>query len=431
MREMRKHDRTQIDALLTRQQAVLFKKLVVQQQFLQLLLSPEFFLGNEGDGKSGIVNRIHATAEQKEELRRLVEEADKLALRYTRERGAAAMTILSPEQQDKLIDALDRPAEPLNVQPPAGKQGTLTKIGVGTLTLSNATDANDATKAGEARTLGAAKGSDGWGPEHNGLRTRLLPAQKQYVIGRSARFRLEMKNFGESERKYDSQGVDVNGTIRITGPDGKPVRYVGGGFQTAGHSRSIAPGETVVLFDGHDFADQYSLVKAGSYTLQFRGTNVKWDAESEIPPSAEIAIEMRPGKPPVSMQVPARLGETLPEKWSLSLNGRVHEVKDGKVSPPGWESGSGTFMSLIPPSGSKRNPLSVPIWITERRLAWTGTQPFLVGTEWTKKEVTPSEGAVYLGKGADGYVYWKVPKDAESQWPDIRAKVTAALQIEP
>ena len=148
VREMRKYDRMQIDAILTRQQAVLFKKLVVQQEFLQLLLSPEFFLGNEGDGKSGILNRIHATPEQKEELRRLVEEADKLALRYTRERGVAAMMILSSEQQDKLIDALDRPAEPVAGQTPAGKQGKLMKVGVGMVTLRGS-DAKNTAKSGE------------------------------------------------------------------------------------------------------------------------------------------------------------------------------------------------------------------------------------------------------------------------------------------
>ena len=133
------------------------------------------------------------------------------------------------------------------------------------------------------------KESEGWGPEIDGLRTRLLPAQKEFFVGRPAKFRLEMKNFGKSDRMYDSQGVSVNGSIRISGPDEAPVRYVAGSFQTSGSSRSIAPGQKVALFefDSLDVADQYLMVKPGSYTLDFRGTHVKWDSESAIPPSGQ------------------------------------------------------------------------------------------------------------------------------------------------
>jgi hypothetical protein len=427
-----KKDHAAVERILNKKQLAALDKLVLRYNFRQgldmSLLAGTCSLA----GRTGLLRQIDFSAAQWKEICRLYDEKEAMMYRSFRTVGDGVLKILSPEQQDKFVAEWARviatpPAESMPTKD--GKKGGLTKAGKGFLIIQGSDATATKTPKGPPRILPPR--IDGWGPEHEGLRTRLLPAQKEYAVGWPAKFRLEMKNFGRIDRKYDSQGVDVNGMIRITGRDGKPVRYVGGSFQTAGHSRSIAPGETVVLFDEHDLANQYSFVRAGSYTLQFRGTNVKWDAESDIPPSAEVAIEMRPGTPPVFMQVSARLGKTLPEKWSLSLNGRVYEVKDGRVSPPGWESGSGTFISLIPPSGSKRNPLSVPIWVTERRLAWTGTRPFLVGTEWTEKDVTPSEGAVYLGKGADGHIYWKAPKEAESQWPDIRTKVKAALQIKP
>ena len=59
------------------------------------------------------------------------------------------MMILSSEQQDKLIDALDRPAEPVAGQTPAGKQGKLMKVGVGMVTLRGS-DAKNTAKSGEA-----------------------------------------------------------------------------------------------------------------------------------------------------------------------------------------------------------------------------------------------------------------------------------------
>ncbi|MGA2060684.1 MAG: hypothetical protein ABSG67_09410 [Thermoguttaceae bacterium] len=271
------------------------------------------------------------------------------------------------------------------------------------------------------------KQSEEWGTERDGLRTRLLPAQNEYVLGQPARFRLEMKNFGEHERTYDPQAVDVNNSIQIIDLDGKSVRYVGGSFQTGGSPKSIAPGKTVVLFDGLDLVTQYLIIKSGSYTLQFRGTNVRWHSESEIPPSNKIKIEMRSGTVPASMQVPARLIDIVPEKWGLSLNLRVYKVNDGQIIPPGWESGRGTYVALLTNlvhSGLKRDVICVQIWVAENRLTWTGKGQ-------TEKEVMPGEAAIYLGKGADGYVYWIVPDKAETEWPDIRVKVMTALQITP
>jgi hypothetical protein len=271
------------------------------------------------------------------------------------------------------------------------------------------------------------KQSNDWGPDRNGLRTRLLPAQKEYVVGQPAMFRLEMKNFGDHIRTYDPQRVNVNNSIQINDLDGKSVRYVGGSFQTGGSPKSISPGKTVVLFDELDLVTQYLFLKPGSYTIQFRGTNVRWSSESEIPPSNKITVNMQPRTLPISVQVPARLVKILPENWDLRLNGIVYEVNDGKIIPPGWESGRGTFVSLVTNpvnSGLKRDVLHVEIWVAENKMVWTGKAR-------TGKEVKPDEAAIYLGKGTDGHVYWTLPEKAEKEWPDIRDKVIAALQIGP
>ena len=64
-------------------------------------------------------------------------------------------------------------------------------------------------KPAGTKDAGPAERSDEWGPERDGLRTRLLPSQEKYAVGGAARFRLEMKNFGKMRRKYDSQDVCV------------------------------------------------------------------------------------------------------------------------------------------------------------------------------------------------------------------------------
>jgi len=290
---------------------------------------------------------------------------------------------------------------------------------------------------------------DGWGPDRDGLRTRLLRAQKEYVVGQPVRFRLELKNFGTDNRTFDPQQVDVNASMIVTGPDGKPVSYIGGSFQTCGDFESVEPDHTVVLFRGPDldFTDQYSFIKPGKYTVQFRGQEErrvpkgpmlprkksKFDeahevfsrmeaAATPIPPSNAISVELRPGSVPVPMKVPARLVEVVPEGWRVSVNWRVAEVHDGKISPPGWDAAPGTYVLLERGAVYNVDVLRVHIWVAEQKLTWTGKG-------LAEQSGESGNAAVYLGKAADGHVYWTVPEKAEKEWSEIRAKVKAALGI--
>ncbi len=76
------------------------------------------------------------------------------------------------------------------------------------------------------------------------------------------KFRLELKNFGPSAVHYDSQRAGANGSLLVRDPQGRPVRYIGGSFQTGSFVPlpSLAPGKTVVLFDELDLPSQYLLV---------------------------------------------------------------------------------------------------------------------------------------------------------------------------
>jgi hypothetical protein len=253
-----------------------------------------------------------------------------------------------------------------------------------------------------------------WGLERDGLRTRLVADQKEYVLGRTAKFRLEMENTSKQIQKYDPQQVDVQSLI-IVDPDGKSVPYIGGVYQTMGRLHSIAPGEKNVLFERFDATNQYLFLKPGDYTIQFCG-------RSHIPASNKLVIKMQPGALPMPMQVPARLIEVLPKEWAVSINWRVAEVQNGKVAPPGWEWGPGTYVKLLSDIGGLDDPASVSIWVTADPLARKAENA-------TGSEGKP-EAAAYLGKGIDGHVYWILREKTEKQWPDIRKKVVAALKIE-
>ncbi len=121
--EIKKHDRDEIAAMLTPQQLAGLKQAVLGQEFLNRIRYPMQFGIGGNDAAYGFLDRIQATAEQKRELRRLMEEEATLLMKNFRERGAAVMEILRPDQRDKLIDALDRESEPLTVTPSAGAGG--------------------------------------------------------------------------------------------------------------------------------------------------------------------------------------------------------------------------------------------------------------------------------------------------------------------
>lgn len=142
----KKSDRAKIEALLTKEQLKRFDRWVVEQQFLQMLRA-------DGIPQPSILDQIHATPEQKKTLRQSANAANLLVLRSWRENGQIAMMILRPEQQSKLIDALDRLPEPPPEQESSSKPGVLTKAGVGTLDMWGSATEDDAEKPKPPRRL--------------------------------------------------------------------------------------------------------------------------------------------------------------------------------------------------------------------------------------------------------------------------------------
>jgi hypothetical protein len=108
-------------------------------------------------------------------------------------------------------------------------------------------------------------------PSLEKLKTRLVPLNDKFLIGKPMLFRLELINDGPVDLSYDRQQVDVNDPLIVTGENGKRVRYIGEECQTAGAFQPIRAGRTVVLFDKLDIARQYQINKPGRYDVQFSG----------------------------------------------------------------------------------------------------------------------------------------------------------------
>jgi Leucine-rich repeat (LRR) protein len=266
-----------------------------------------------------------------------------------------------------------------------------------------------------ARAVGAdpspAAEADQWGPEYRGLRTRLVPLEKQFVLGQPMRFRLEMKNVGQHKATYDRPHVYVNNPFAVRDPQGNHVLYIGFEAQMGPSDRpSLAPGSTIILVDNLDLTLQYFIAKPGKYTVKFPGSNT-------------LVIDVQPGPLPPAFRVAVRLRDILPKDWKLT---GVH-AKPSKTAPPGWETGSSVFsvnlFCSLPLPHTKRPGVGALVWISDRKLPWTG-----------KVDYPGWRAAYYLGKCPEGYVYASLPTDVEAyaaNWFTMKEDIEKALQTVP
>ena len=112
--------------------------------------------------------------------------------------------------------------------------------------------------------------NDDWGPELEGLQTRLTLLSTDLAVGKPLKVRYEVRNVSDQAKSYDPQTVFAFRVLSVTGPDGKPDSYIGGSFQTVGGPTPIKSGETQTLFDNVDSAELFLMGSAGTYKLKCR-----------------------------------------------------------------------------------------------------------------------------------------------------------------
>jgi hypothetical protein len=118
LQELGKQDRQQIAEVLTPPQLATLKKRTLRQAVLRSL----DFAARFGAQQPGFLERIQVSDQQKEQLRRLHEEKERMMLQMNRERGEKALKVLSlsPQQQEKLFEELS--AHPGGEEPAASDE---------------------------------------------------------------------------------------------------------------------------------------------------------------------------------------------------------------------------------------------------------------------------------------------------------------------
>jgi hypothetical protein len=102
-----KERREQALAVLTPQQLAILKQIAARQWFLGEMGQFEDRAGSDNKPE-GIFKQLKLSEEQMKELRRRYEEMERLQSQFMRGIGQAALQILSPEQQEKLLDEWDK-----------------------------------------------------------------------------------------------------------------------------------------------------------------------------------------------------------------------------------------------------------------------------------------------------------------------------------
>jgi hypothetical protein len=108
LQEMKKQDRERIEGLLTAQQLAALKRLTIRRVLLDNWFMSGYFENRNHDEKpTGIFQQLKISKDQMQEFRRLGEERSRLLMQSCRQMGETALKTLSPQQQDKFLDALE------------------------------------------------------------------------------------------------------------------------------------------------------------------------------------------------------------------------------------------------------------------------------------------------------------------------------------
>jgi len=240
----------------------------------------------------------------------------------------------------------------------------------------------------------------------DGFKIRLIPLSNNFVIGRAMWFRLEMKNISNETLGYMHTSMMVNDPMIVKDPNGVRLPYIDRSYQTAVGREFVEPGETVLLADNYDVRSQYHIARPGSYTFQFRGTELLG-----IKPSNVVEARIKPGLLSPLEIVAEKLIPVLPQGWELTRTAlpleQFVEANTGEV----------IMVHLIGKRSGKGSGTSVFMAI-------------FLGADYTKLELQGYLAELeFWGDCPWGPVYGK-STDAESLWPNYKEQIVNTLNIQ-
>ena len=85
-------------------------------------------------------------------------------------------------------------------------------------------------------------------PTETALLTRVL-SPVAHLLWKPVELKVELRNGSNSTQSVDLLNASPDQFVQLTGPDGKPVRFLGKTFTERRTRIQVKPGETVTLFE--------------------------------------------------------------------------------------------------------------------------------------------------------------------------------------
>jgi len=189
--------------------------------------------------------------------------------------------------------------------------------------------------------------------------------------------------------------------FEVTGPDGKPLPYVGFDGQVMVNRVGVPPSSSLTIAETLDLTDKYLFQNPGRYVIRF---SEKWTSLSNSP---AIAIEITPGRLSEFDAVVASLLPVCPDGWHLAKDGR------GEITPFGHARASGFVLHL---SRNYMRGEVVLLWFTKEEAKVDPNQQ-------------PRGKVEYLGRARGLFVYASVGENTPALWPTATEVISHALQI--
>jgi hypothetical protein len=240
------------------------------------------------------------------------------------------------------------------------------------------------------------------------LRTFIkLSKDERPRLGKPILLTLGLVNDGVIEVSVDYGKVYFNNPFVVTGPDGKPVPYIGGHtYCDDAPTLQLEPGGEMIFIRDLELRDQYLIDKPGRYVVGYGMKDWVIDGKLAKVKPCTLEIDVAAGKLDRREEIAARLFPLVPKDWSLAISSRRTDDEDsGQIEADVWRYGP---------------------------LPKEATVVFAVGFVFQidgRKGTDPAEE--FLGKTRWGFLFAYVNKRTEEFWPHWRKAVVEALGVTP
>jgi hypothetical protein len=209
--------------------------------------------------------------------------------------------------------------------------------------------------------------------------------------------KLELQNSGKAPAEYDPQTYAPFRVVKVSDTNSNPAWFIGPTPQTSSSPETLAPGQSVTLWDNVDLSELY-LLDQGTYDASVVPQDVDRNAVSA---SNSVRFKIAGGALPKNLQFMITLRDFAPPKWGVSA-------------------GFGAIYLSHAPTNLKRDVTTIQLWFTDDPLPAN----FKLGDEDVPFTVTTIAHTEF------GFLHMAAPTKANELWADHAIMIqTAAARV--